>query len=397
MANIVVVWELGAGLGHLSRLAIIINRLEALGHNLTLVLNDPTNLDVVKLPESLLVLPAPSFKTPPAKKQPTVSLPCILQTRGFQGPKVLRGIVRSWHGIFQVTKPDLLIFDYAPTALLAARGLSCPKVIIGSGFAELEPGIPCEMMRTDLKEAPRMTKMMEARVVEVTNFICDELDYPKVKFLSDLYQNDLSLITTLPELDQYKRNPEKNLYLDLDNKSENNSYLPWRNLSGKRIFAYLRMGHNGTIETLDALVELKQDVICYCADAPPKLIETYRRKGLQMSSEPLDTMRQLSNADLVVSSAGKGLISESLIAGIPLLLLPIHMEQRMNASKVKNLGAGLSVGTKVSPQIIKKMIKRVLDEKDYKLNAQKVAARYMNGQHLSSPDKMIERINELLD
>jgi len=397
MANIVVAWELGAGLGHLSRLAIIINRLEALGHNLTLVLNDPTNLDVVKLPASLLVLPAPSFKTPPAKKQPTVSLPCILQTRGFQGPKVLRGMVRSWHGIFQVTKPDLLIFDYAPTALLAARGLSCSKVIIGSGFAELEPGIPCEMMRTDLKEAPRMTTMMEARVVEVTNFICDELDYPKVKYLSDLYQNDLALITTLPELDQYKRNPEKSLYLDLDNKSENNAYLPWRNLNGKRIFVYLKIGHNGTIETLDALVELKQDVVCYCAEAPARLIEAYRRKGLQMSSEPLDTMRQLTNADLIISHGGKGLISEGLLSGVPLLLLPTQMEQRMNASKVKALGAGLSAGAKISPQIIKKMIKRLLDEEEYKLNAQNVAARYEGGQHLSSPDRMIERIVELID
>ncbi|WP_415881916.1 glycosyltransferase [Neptuniibacter sp. QD34_54] len=397
MANIVVAWELGAGLGHLSRLAIIINRLEALGHNLALVLNDPTNLDVVNLPESLLVLPAPSFKTPPAKKQPTVSLPCILQTRGFQGPKVLRGIVRSWHGIFQITQPDLLIFDYAPTALLAARGLTCPKVIIGSGFAELEPGIPCEMMRTDLKEAPRMTKTMEARIVEVTNFICAELDYPRVKFLSDLYQNDLSLITTLPELDQYKRNPEKSLYLDLDNKSETNAYLPWRNLNGKRIFAYLRIGQSGVIETLEALAEIRQDVVCYCADAPARLVETYRRKGLQMSVEPLDTQQQLNSADLVISHAGKGLISESLIAGKPLMLLPTHMEQRMNASKVKALGAGLSAGGNFSPQIIKKMIKRLLDEKEYTLNAQKVAARYEGEQQLSSPDQMIERIVELLD
>ncbi|WP_415893744.1 glycosyltransferase [Neptuniibacter sp. PT8_73] len=397
MANIVFAWELGAGLGHLSRLAVLMNRLDALGHNLTLVLNDPSNLDAFDLPESLLILPAPSFKTLPSKKQPTVSLPCILQNRGFQGPKVLRGIVRSWHGIFKVTQPDLLIFDYAPSAMLAARNLACPKVNIGSGFSELVPGSPCSVMRTDLKDAAKLTKLMESRIVGLINCICDQFGYHRVQFLSDLYQYDLAIISTLPDLDPYKRNPDKSLYINFEITEQGVNAINWKSGNKKRVFVYLTMGHYGVIETLDALLAENCEVICYGMGFPPKMIETYSRKGIQFSLDPINAPELLPTADLVVCHAGKGLITESLFFGTPLLLLPTHMEQRMNAELVKSLGSGLTIAGNINQQNVKKVLSRLLTDTSFTDNAGKIAKKYEDRDTLSSLDNILDRITSLLE
>lgn len=396
MANIVVAWELGTGLGHLSYLSVIIKQLSEKGHNLTLVLNDPANLSAFDLPESLLILPAPSYKTLPVRQQPTVSLPCILKNRGFQSIEILRGMVRCWHGIFKVTKPDLFIFDYAPLAMLASRGMSCPKVMVGSGFSELVEGQPSLVMRPDLKEAVNIAKGSESRLVGLINHVCDELNYTRIHYFSDLYQNDLALISTQPELDMYDREGGDCLYFTPENRLSEN-LLNWSTENKPRVFAYLTMGKQGVIEVLDVLVANDVEVICYCLRMPPKLIENYRRKGIVFSLEPVDTSRLLQTADLVVCHAGKGLISESLYNGVPLFMLPFQMEQGMNVLRVKGLGAGLSLDVEPSFSVLNKAIKRLLSEPAFRENAQKISSKYLNSDALVTLETVSNRINDLIE
>lgn len=396
MANIVVAWELGAGLGHLSYLSIIINRLSDLGHQLTLVLNDPSNIGFFDLPDSLLILPAPSFKTLGPKNQHTVSLPCILRNRGFQGPKVLSGIVRCWEGIFQVTEPDLIFFDYAPSAMLAARGLDCPKVLVGSGFSELEPNEPGLIMRPDKKGASHIAKASELYIVECINQVCVKLGYQKVRYLSDLYTCDLNLITCLPDLDLYKRDMSKCLYFDFTSNRPDYESFSWLKGNRKKVFVYLTVGKRGTSSILSALTNQQYDVICYCSGMSNSLFQRYSRMGLRISREPLNSEVLLNDADLVICHAGKGMIAKSLKNGAPLLLLPTHMEQRLNMTCVEHLGAGLGINADVDTQAIHARVDRLLNDPIYRSKAKAIAEKTNLEAGFVGEVEVIQRITSLL-
>ena len=96
--------------------------------------------------------------------------------------------------------------------MLAARGVAKPKVITSSGFGSLVPG------KSDLELVPwhEMPKELlayhEAMVVKSINYVCDCYYYQPVRYLSDLYQCDFSLMSCLPELDEYQLDPDRTIY-----------------------------------------------------------------------------------------------------------------------------------------------------------------------------------------
>lgn len=395
MANIFIAWELGAGLGHLSYLAPLTNALVNEGHTVTLAINDPSNIDRFNFPKSVNIIAAPSFRTFPQKSPQTVSLSCILINKGFQNPTILKGIVRCWHGLFSLTEPDLFIFDYAPTAMLAAHGMQCPKVIIGSGFSEPDPGKPGLVMLPDYNGAKVMAKRNETHIVKCVNQICSEQSLPSIEYLSDLYQHDLTLISTLPTLDIHQRSPAKSLYFNFEETQEKSKNIDWPTNDRKNIFAYLKVGNPSFLPTLEALSAIDANVICYCNRVTPELTAKY--KQIHFSPIPLNIHTLLNKADAVVCHAGKGTISEALNYGVPLLLLPTHMEQNMNTIRIKELNLGLRGRVELGPKAILKDLSKLLYDSKITDHAAKFAKEYSKYRHkVVSKATVTSRICELL-
>jgi UDP:flavonoid glycosyltransferase YjiC (YdhE family) len=55
---------------------------------------------------------------------------------------------------------------------------------------------------------------------------------------------------------------------------------------------------------------------------------------------PVSLPQALAEGDLCVCHAGEATLAQSLLAGVPLLMLPSHTEQFLNARRVAMSGAG---------------------------------------------------------
>ncbi len=73
-------------------------------------------------------------------------------------------------------------------------------------------------------------------------------------------------------------------------------------------------------------------------------------------------LRLLERAAAFVSHAGMGSVQESLAAGVPLVLFPQMTEQRANARRVAEHGAGVLLGPEPTPDEIRAAVERVVSD-----------------------------------
>jgi hypothetical protein len=126
-------WELGAGQGHIQRLAAVANRLERQGCIPVFALKS-YNLKGMDFPWEQIIAPPLPF----SGRENSYTFADILATFGFTQADLLRHHLQSWQDILTTVDPDLVITDHAPGLVLASQGL-VPTVVIGSHFAVPPP------------------------------------------------------------------------------------------------------------------------------------------------------------------------------------------------------------------------------------------------------------------
>jgi len=82
----------------------------------------------------------------------------------------------------------------------------------------------------------------------------------------------------------------------------------------------------------------------------------------------------LNAVDFVVSHGGNNTVNETLLAGRPLLVLPIGGEQEANARRVERLGAGIALDRlRLSPSVTRSAFERLTGEPGYRERAAAIA------------------------
>ena len=83
----------------------------------------------------------------------------------------------------------------------------------------------------------------------------------------------------------------------------------------------------------------------------------------------------MPHAAAMVAHGGAGTTLAALVAGVPLVLLPLSADQPINARRVAELGAGLSLegGADCVPRLAA-AVARVLEEPSYRAAARRIAA-----------------------
>ncbi|MEO8567055.1 MAG: udp-glucuronosyltransferase, partial [Betaproteobacteria bacterium] len=103
---------------------------------------------------------------------------------GFLHPSSLAGLCRGWHALIDAVAPDLLVFDYAPTALLATRSLGLPRVQFGSSFSVPPRMQPMPVYRWWHREDQARVVQSERMVLECANAALARLGEPPMQRLS---------------------------------------------------------------------------------------------------------------------------------------------------------------------------------------------------------------------
>ena len=135
MARILLVWELGNGLGYASRLRKIGRLLQSRGHDIGYVLYDLVSTAHLFAEEGAPVWQAPVIRghVPPGRRFVPGGFADILGCDRFAEPELTAWYCRAWETLFDSFGAELVVGEYVPMSALAAYG-RLPYIWIGNGY-----------------------------------------------------------------------------------------------------------------------------------------------------------------------------------------------------------------------------------------------------------------------
>lgn len=375
MSNILFAWEFGENWGHLSRDLPVARQLIAAGHQVLCVVQDTRIAAEMLEPAGISFVQAPMSRRILQTTKPIESYSEMLIIGGYGEHDTLRGLIDGWLGLFKLFCPDVVLIDYAPTALLAARIKGVPTVLAGSGF-ELPPqSKPLPSFNARATSSRENHLLGEEIALRNINHVLTCFRTRPLSQFADVFHSGHKILTTFAELDHYgERNGQIYIGPIYEMPCAHSAQWPEGN-DGPRIFAYLRPWIPGVEDLLSALQTYGASVICAFPGATASQIQRFQTSQLRIFPVAVSIAPLLASANLVIGY-GSGTVATALLAGVPLLLVPRWSEQILTALRVEALGAGLSVKGKPSQETFSSAINALLTNPGIQVAAKRFAKKY---------------------
>ncbi|WP_374681635.1 glycosyltransferase [Accumulibacter sp.] len=396
MATIVLNWELGAALGHVGRYLTIALQLRAQGHRPVLVLRDISRAEAVLGPHAIEFLQAPVWLTPVQGLPPDLNFTETLYRFGFLKADGLLSIARAWRSLWTLLQPDLMLFDHAPTALLAARGFDVARVIVGNSFAVPPRVRPLPRYRWWANGAGDHHRLAETeeRTTRNCNAVLKELGAPLIAQVADLFEAEATYLCARPRLDVYGERADAN-YVGPVNSLSMGSAPVWPAGDAPPVFAYLKSDYKHLDAVLGAIGKSRARFLIYAAGLPEQLRKRHESARVAFSATPLQMSEVVKQCAAIICHAG-GMSDIALDHGKPLLLLPTQMEQTMTSHRVEALGAGILLAPDGNPALLPKLLRRLLDDESLAARAVAYAAQLPSIDQSLAVRRLVEGCEALL-
>ena len=366
MADVLLVWELGSGLGHLERLSPLARCLRERGHRVTVALR--------RLERAAAYFPdcrwlqAPLASQPPQAIREPANLAEILVNQGATEPARLAALAGAWRTLLELVAPRLVVLDYSPLALLASQGLPARRVSLGTGFVNPPPLDPLPDLRPTSGYPDRL-RLNETRVRDTLNGYLHRHSESPLPSLAALFRRvDAELLTSYPELDHFPER-EGGDYVGTWNADQGEAPV-WPAGEGPRLFAYLKP-FPGLAALLRGLAARGNPTLVYCEHPGAVQAST---GSLRVVNRPLHLATVAGDCAVALTHAGHGTVARLLLAGVPLVMAPLQMEQYRLAERVEALGAGLRVTPE--PDMVLAALNRLLAEPGFGAAARAFATRH---------------------
>jgi len=365
--------ELGGNWGHFARDIPIALALRERGHELLFAVRDGPMAQRLLAPHRLAYRPAGMSSVPLRAMTPPANYAEVLLNLGYARVGALHSMLISWLALLDHHEPDVIVADYAPTAMLAARLTSRPLVAIGLGYELPPPLHPLPSIRPwDPVPVQRLVRS-EATLLAATNVAVDALGGAPLRYLHELLSSDATLLTTMPELDHF--GPRSGaLYLGpLYSTPQPALTVQWPGEQRPRVLGYLHPRTDGLHALLNVLGESGASILCIPGPSPHNQA-THTRCHVYPDALDLDSL--LPQADLVITNGNLTTSTRALLAGRPVLALPHVVEQQLGARRIALLGAGLVADEARTEQVLRSLLGRLWLEDSFRRCAGQFAARH---------------------
>jgi UDP:flavonoid glycosyltransferase YjiC (YdhE family) len=395
LSRILLAWEMGSNLGHLSRLLPLGRRLRARGHSVLAVVRDLALAARVLGPADIPFIQAPRMSVPSTISSQPASYADVVRHCGWGDVQQLWGMTQAWVNVLRMFSPDMAVVDHSPTALLAARVTKTSCVAIGTGFElpPLQSPLPC--FPGFPGSTPENAARSEAVVLENANNVLGAAHAPRLRSLSDLFQTAGRWLTTFAELDHYgARQTER--YVGPIGEVERGKHLEWPGSGGPRVFAYLRPDTPDLPNILRSLAVCDASVLCFGPGIPSNQTDPFIGPGFVVTTSPLELSSLLPDANLCVSYAPAGTVTSTLLHGVPQLLAPAHVEAQLTAHRVALMGAGLTLQGKTDERRVTAALQQLLNVSLFKMRAAAFAAHHKGFDPRDAAENIVEDIESLV-
>jgi hypothetical protein len=387
MGTVLFAWELGDGLGHVGPMKVLAEHLAGRGHQCVFAVKN------VIAGRAVLAGLGPILQSPMLSKPRTTkpvfglgSFSDILAVHGFGEPRLLGPAVSAWSDLYDIVRPDIVIADFSPTALVAAYS-RIPAVTVGYAFylppADL-PQFPA--FRDDVPPV-----LGEGAVIASIQQVLAQFGLSAPKTLPALFRGQYTHVYSLPQLDPYAAYRRIPGFGPIET-------MPRASIAPEDsvVFAYLAADHYRIADVAVALGELSCPVEFCLRDAQPSLLHFAARRGLKVHERPPPLAETIHRAKLVISHGGGGVAHAALLAGRPHLLLPGHAEAQTTAIMLENLRVGRRVSADQGAAAFRETVNQTLSNLPLTAASQVSAAVWANYHPRSRLDELIEACNELI-
>lgn len=395
MARVLYMWELGGGYGHIASFLPVAGELRRRGHEIIFVLKDLAHAESLLGRAGFSYLQAPIRWPGLQKIPPANSYAEILRNCGFTDKTGLLSRVNAWRALLEVLAPDLMIFDHAPTALLASSGSDKPRALFGTGFCSPPRVAPMPSIRPWQRIPEKDLLNSERQVLHAANEVISDIGGTKLDKLADLFDTEENFLCTFEELDHYQGRENPRYWFPILEAAGGVEPI-WPEAGEKRIFAYLKPQYPAIETILKQLGKCACSVLIHIPGGPPAWLRAFNSEYLRIDPRPIDMRQAVEQCDLAVCHGGAGTISAMLLDGKPLLMLPMHVEQALSARRVEAMGAGVVIGEEVKMPNIKAGILEIVSKQQYAESAAKFARHHSVFDSALAVKNIADRIVELL-
>jgi UDP:flavonoid glycosyltransferase YjiC (YdhE family) len=393
VARIAFAWELGGELGHAMACSALARALHAHGHRIAYMFRELHQLAFLSDSSAYDVYQAPVLMNEGMEAPIPASFADILFGCGYANPRQLAGLIGSWTSLLARWKPDVLVSDFAPTALLAARALGVKRVAYGNGF-QIPPRLtPIPPFRFDAEVDLDAVKRMEAVVLGNINTALARFDSAPLANLAEQFETEEDFLATFPELDSYGNRPATG-YWGPRFSVDSGVSVHWPAGSGKRVLLYLKK----TTPQLDSIIRVlaasPHRVAAFIPDLEPARRDLLRGGARIVSERPMRLAGLLEGCDLFISMGGNVSVG-ALMSGVPQLVLPGQYEQYITAHRHEQLGVGLWLKPEATQAQISEAIQRLLGSPRFMTAARAFPRRYPDYSPAEQQRRIVHRIEEI--
>jgi UDP:flavonoid glycosyltransferase YjiC (YdhE family) len=393
MSRILIALELGGNLGHLSRQLPVALQLRQRGHDVFFAVRDTALAAQLLTPQGFAFAQVPLNAAGKRLPQP-VNYAEILIASGYADPVVLSGLVQGWLGLIRLFKADLIVVDHAPTALFAAHLASLPAITIGAGFEIPPDHTPLPSIRPWEAIPHARLHRAEGFVLERLNALAAKLGGRPISRIPDLFQASNKLLATFAELDHYGVR-QGETYIGPLFTGATGQAITWAEPDKPHLFAYLRPSVAGFEALLNALSKLNAEVVVVAPGISAAQGKAFAGPSFRILTQPVQTGHLLQATTLAITTGGIGTVSQCLLAGTPLLLVPQYVEQYLMGLRVETLGAGLAARHKRKEADFAALLQGLLNSPSYRQAAGAFAKRYAGfnpGQVAGQAVKLVDKV-----
>lgn len=375
MARILFALDLGAGYGHLTRVLPVADWLAARGHEAVLALRPGGAGAPLLAGRPHRVVPAPTRIQPIDGMPVADSYADILLRTGHAEPAVLDGLLRGWLALYERERPALVVGEFAPSALLAARIAGRRLAMIGCGFTLPPRTRPMPRLRPWARIAPGRIALSEARALGAINAALSRFGAPGLAALEESLAVDRSFLCSFPEFDHYGDRPDADYYGNMYMAGDGASPL-WPGPAGAPgAFAYLAADTPNLLPLLGGLAANGMQTILHARGLTPHRRAQLPGEGLVVSDTPVRVVDVLAGCAMVVCHS-PNTAAAALLAGRPVLLLPSQVEQQMIARRLAAQGLALVLPTTAGEAECTEAVRALYRDPRYLVAARRFAARY---------------------
>lgn len=344
MRRILFCWELGEDYGHLGKILALTNAFTDRSIEFYIASKDLSSASKINWPANVKLIQAPIWLRSNKLALKASSYAEILLYKGYDSYRHLKILADAWSAIFDLVSPDVILFDYSPSALLAASNLSIPKIIISNPYLTPAPGTSTINLTPGSDFDESKAAEIHQWVINTINSVRHDYHSPPIEAIGDLFIADATFLSGFSETDYFGAYRSNVTYCGAALATSIGTQDPrWKPGFSKKSIAYLKHRDPRSSIILQILASMQARTLCFYSESKLEDIKEFSDSSLIVSNIPFNLTDAYGEAGAIICHGGQGVVNEALNRGIPLILVPTQAEQYFISEKIKMMGMGIII------------------------------------------------------